>query len=121
MSQRPESLGFKMSLPTLKSSAGHFRKPVRKSANSGLKVWVCGFANRFLTATICGFVAKKLKSTANQQHHWDRFCNFQKIRFYDPMYRQILVDLFLNHSTLLPNSSAVERLFPRGAAILRTK
>ena len=24
---------------------------------------------------------KKLKSTATQQHHWNRFCNFQKHRF----------------------------------------
>ena len=49
------------------NSAGNFRKPVRKSANCGLKVLVCGFANRFLTANICGFAVKKLKSTANPQ------------------------------------------------------
>ena len=40
---------------------------VRKSANCGLKVLVCGFADRFLTANICGFAVKKLKSTANPQ------------------------------------------------------
>ena len=38
-----------------------------KSANCRLKVWVCGFANRFFTANICGFAVKKLKSTANSQ------------------------------------------------------
>ena len=51
----------------INSSAGHFRKPVCKSTNCGLKVLVCGFANRFLTANICGFAVKKLKSTANPQ------------------------------------------------------
>ena len=51
----------------VRSSAGHFRKLVRKSANCGLEVLVCGFANRFLTANICGFAVKKLKSTANPQ------------------------------------------------------
>ena len=67
--------------PLVDCSAGHFRKPVRKSANCGLKVLVCGFANRFLTANICGFAVKKLKSTANQQYHWDRFCKLQKNRY----------------------------------------
>ena len=37
------------------------------------------------------------------------------------MYRQIWVDVFLMYDTLLPSSSAVERLFPRGAAILTSK
>ena len=57
-SLRPERLGFKMSLLKLKSSAGHFRKPVRKSANCGLKVLVCRVENRFLTANICRFAVK---------------------------------------------------------------
>ena len=55
------------------ASARHFRKSVRKSANCGLKVLVCGFANRFLTANICGFAVEKLKFNANQQHRWDCF------------------------------------------------
>ena len=48
---------------------------VRKSANCGLKVLVCGFANRFFTANICG---KKIeiyrKSTASLRS----FLQFQK-------------------------------------------
>ena len=80
-SLKPERLGFKMSWPKLKSSAGHFCKPTNKSVNCGLKVLVCRFANRFVTANICRFAIKKLKSMSNQQHHWDCFCNFQKSTF----------------------------------------
>ena len=37
------------------------------------------------------------------------------------MYRQIWVDVFLKYNTLSSSSSAVERLFFRGAAILTAK
>ena len=82
---RPERLGFKMSLPILENSAGHFRKPVRKFANPQIadsRFWFVDLRTDFLPQT---FAVKKVKSTANQQHHWDRFCNFQKntfLRFY---------------------------------------
>ena len=66
-SLRPERLRFKMSLPMLKSSAGHFHKPICKSANCELKVLVCSFENRFLTVNICRFAVKKLKSITNPQ------------------------------------------------------
>ena len=100
------------------SSAGHFRKPVRKSATCGLKVLVCVFANRFLSANICG---KNLKSTANQQYHWDRFCNFHKNTFLRFNTSTDLGECISNVQHLSPRSSAVERLFPRGAAILTVK
>ena len=105
-------------------SARHFRKSVRKSAKCGLKVLVCGFANRFLSANFCGFAVKKLKSTTNPQFNnitviVSAIC--KKIRIYNSRYRQIWVDVFLMYNTLSPSSSAVERLFPRGAAILTAK
>ena len=85
--------------------AGHFRKPVRKSANCGLKVLVCEFANRFLTANICGFAVKKLKFTANPQINnisgIVSAISKKLICFYDSLYRQILVDdVFLKYNTL---------------------
>ena len=42
-------------------SAGHFRKLVRKSANCGLNVLICGFASRFLTANLLRICGKKIK------------------------------------------------------------
>ena len=78
---------------------------VRKSANCGLKVLVCGFANRFLTANICGFAVKKLKSTANPQINnisgIVSAISKKIICFYDSLYRQIWVDdVFLKYNTL---------------------
>ena len=78
---------------------------VRKSANCGLKVLVCGFANRFLTANICGFAVKKLNSTANPQINNIpgnvSAISKKRICFYDSMYRQIWVDdVFLKYNTL---------------------
>ena len=58
---------------------------------------------------------------ANQQHYWDRLCNFKTIRYYHSMSRQIWVDVFQNYNTLSSSFSAVERLFSRGAAILSAK
>ena len=43
------------------------------------------------------------------------------MRFYDSIYRQIWVDVFLKYNTLSPSFSAAEQLFPRGAAILTAK
>ena len=97
---------------------------VRKSANCGLKVLVCGFANRFLTANICGLAVKKLKSTANPQINSITeivSAISKKKRLYDSVYRQIWVDVFLMYNILSPSSSAVGRLFPRGATILTAK
>ena len=78
---------------------------VRKSANCGLKVLVCGFANRFLTANICGFAVKKLKFTANPQINnisgIVSAISKKIICFYDSMYRQIWVDdVYLKYNTL---------------------
>ena len=75
---------------------------VRKSANCGLKVLVCGFANRFLTANICGFAVKKLKSTANPQiNNITEIVSAisKQIRFHNSMHRQIWVDVFLMYNT----------------------
>ena len=89
------------------------------SANCGLKVLACGFANQFLTANIYGKIIEICtyrKSTTSL----GSFLQFQKkMGFYDSMYRQIWVDVFLILQRLSPSqprSSAVERLFPRGRA-----
>ena len=93
--------------PVDPTGAGYFRKPVRKSANCGLK------------DLVCGFVVKKIEIYRKSTTSLGSFLQFpNKKRFYDSMYRQIWVDVFLNYNTLSPSSSAVERLFPRGAAIL---
>ena len=87
---------------------------VRKSANCGLKVLVCGFANRFLTANICGKKIEIYRKSANQQHHWDCFCNFQKNTFLRFNASTDLGRCISNVQHLSPRSSAVERLFPKG-------
>ena len=97
------------------SSAGHFRKPVRKSANCVLKVLVCRFANRFLSANICRFAVKKLKSTANPQiNNITGIVSAisKKIRFYDSMHRQIWVDVFLMYNTSHQNPLLWNDYFP---------
>ena len=95
-----------------KTSAGHFRKPVRKSANCGLKVLVCGFAIRFLTANICGKKIEIYRKSANQQHHWDCFCNFQKNTFFDSMHRQIWVEVSLMYNTFYQDPLLWNDYFP---------
>ena len=99
---------------------------VRKSANCGLKVLVCGFANRFLTANICGFAVKKLKFTANPQiNNITGIVSAisKKIRFYDSMHRQIWVDVFLMHNTSHQDPLLWNDYFREagGAAILTAK
>ena len=116
-----------MSLPMLKSSAGHFGKSVRKSANPQIadsRLWFADLRTDFLPQTFADFDVKKLKSTANPQiNNITGIVSAisKKIRFYDSMYRQIWVDVFLMYNTLSPSSSALERLFFRGAAILTAK
>ena len=109
------------------TSAGHFRKPVRKSANpqiADLRFWFADLRTDFLPQT---FAVKKLKSTANPQINsiTEIVSAISKKktnkRLYNSMYRQIWVDVFLTYNILSPSSSAVERLFPRGAAILTAK
>ena len=92
---------------------------IRKFPTQGFGLRI---ANRVFTANICGFAVKELKSTANQQHRWDRFfAIFKVIRFYDSMYRQIWVDVFIKYNTPLQSYYAVEQLFSMGAASLTAK
>ena len=49
------------------------------------------------------------------------FASSKNLRFYGSMYRQIWVDVIIKYNISLPRSSAVERLFFRGAAILIAK
>ena len=44
-----------------------------KLRTQGLGLQICELLSYRKDLRICG---KKLKSTAKQQHHWDRFCNF---------------------------------------------
>ena len=94
---------------------------VRILRTQGLGLRICVPLSNCKHLWICG---KKLKSTANPQINNITgivFAISKKIRFYDSVYRQIWVDVFLKHSTTSPSSSAVEQLFPRGAAILTAK
>ena len=80
------------------NGVGHFRKSVRKSANFGLKVLICGFANRFLSSNICGFAVKnpnlpQIRKTTTSLGSF--LSNFQQMRFYSWMYRQVWVDVFI--------------------------
>ena len=66
-SLRPERLGFKMSLPMLKSTAGHFRKPglqVHKLRTQGLGLQVCEPISHLKHLRICG---KKIEIYQNPQ------------------------------------------------------
>ena len=70
---------------------------------------------------ICGKKMEIYRKSANQQHPWDRFCYFQKNMFLRFNVSTDLGGYFLMYNALSPSSSAVERLFPRGAAIVTTK
>ena len=65
-----------LSKPVLGTSANRSANP----QIAGSRFWFTDLQTDFLPQTlqICG---KKLKSTANQQHHRNRFCNFQKNTF----------------------------------------
>ena len=70
---------------------------------------------------ICGKKSKIYRKSANQQHHWNHFCNFHKNTFLRFNVSADLVNVFLKYNTLSPSFSAAERLFPRGAAIHTAK
>ena len=94
---------------------------IRKLRTQDLGFRICESISYRKHLRICG---KKLKSTANLQiNNITGIVSAisKKIRFYDSMYRQIWVDVFLKYNSLSPRSSFVERLFSRGAAILTAK
>ena len=70
-----------MSLPMLKSSAGHFFKPVRKLQTQSLGLRICVTISYRKHLRICGKKIEIYRKSVNQQHYWDRFCNFQKNTF----------------------------------------
>ena len=71
------------------NSAGHFCK----LQTQGFGLQICEPISYRKHWRICG---KKLKSTANQQHRWDRFFAIQKKKsFYDSMNGQIWLDVFV--------------------------
>ena len=111
-----------MLYPVLGTSANRSASPqIRKVRTQGFGLRICEPISYRKVLRICG---KKLKSTANPQINnitgiVSAIC--KKIRIYNSRYRQIWVDVFLMYNTLSTSSSAVERLFPRGAAILTAK
>ena len=116
------TFGFQNVLAHAEKLCWALRKPVRKLRTQGLGLWICEPISYRKHLRICGKKIEIYRKSANQQHHLDRFCNFKKkLRFYDSMYRQIWVDVFLKYYTLSPSSSAVEQLFPKSAAILTAK
>ena len=103
------------------------------SANRSASPQICKLRAQGLGLRICKQISyrkhlrisgKKIdiycKST-NQQHHWDRFCNFRKNTFLRFNVSTGLGGCILKYNTLSPTSSAVERLLSRGAAILTAK
>ena len=63
---------------------------VRKLRTQGLGLRICEPISYRKHLHICGKKIEIYRKFANQQHQWDRFCNFQKkIRFYDSIYGQI--------------------------------
>ena len=58
---------------------------IRKSANCGLKNFGLQISEPISYRKhlrICGKKIEIYRKSANQPHHWDRFCNFQKKKFY---------------------------------------
>ena len=87
---------------------------IRKLRTYGFGLQICEPISYRKHLRICGKKIEIYRKSANQQHHWDRFCNFQKNTF---LRFNALTDLggcISNVQHLSPRSSAVERLFPRG-------
>ena len=54
------------------------RKPVRKLRTKGLGLRICDPISYRKHLRICGKKIEIYRKSANQQHHWDRFCNIKK-------------------------------------------
>ena len=102
------------------------------SANRSASSQICKLRTQGLGLRICEPItyskhfricSKKIEIYRKLTASLGSFLQFPKKtkRFYAPMQRQIWVDVFLNHNTLSPSSSAVKRLFSRRAAIFTAK
>ena len=92
---------------------------IRKVRTQGFGLRICEPISYRKFLRICG---KKIEIYRKSTTSLGSFLQFaKKIRIYNSRYRQIWVDVFLMYNTLSTSSSAVERLFPRGAAILTAK
>ena len=69
---------------------------IRKLRTQGFGLRICEPISYRKHLRIFGKKIEIYRKSANQQHHWDRFfAIFKNIRFYDSMYRQIWVDVFI--------------------------
>ena len=92
---------------------------IRKLRTQGLGLRICEPISYLKHLRIC---VKKIEMYRKSTTSLGSFLQFpKKIRFYNSMYRQIWVNVFTKYNTPSPSSSAVERLFPRDAAILTAK
>ena len=85
---------------------------IRKLRNQGLDLQICNQISYRKHLRICGKKIEIYHKSTNQQHHRDRSAISKKIRFYDSMYRQIWVDVFLKHNTLSPIPLLWNDFFP---------
>ena len=72
-------LVLKASIPVLGTSANRSASPqIRKLRTQGFGLRICEPISYRKHLRICGKKIKIYRKSANQQHLWDRFCNFQK-------------------------------------------
>ena len=68
-----------MYMSVLGTSANRSASPqIRKLRTQGFSLRICETISYRKHLRICGKKIEIYRKSANQQHHWDRFCNLQK-------------------------------------------